>query len=116
MGQGNSDSDIHVNAAAFSPANASDGLKALMAGLAQAAGSAPRMSEVGVARFRELADAGKAGLPPAVFLPEAVDGSLPSRDKGRDIPIRVYRPDNGRPSKGVMLYIHAGGWVCVQTF
>jgi hypothetical protein len=33
-------------------------------------------------------------LPKPVYLPEALDGTVPSRDAGREIPIRIYKPDN----------------------
>lgn len=36
--------------------------------------------------------------------------SIPSREKGRDIPIRVFEPKDG-PSKGTFMHIHGGGWV-----
>jgi acetyl esterase/lipase len=42
-------------------------------------------------------------------LEEGVNGSIPSREQGRSIPYRVFRPKG--ESRGVHLHIHGGGWV-----
>ena len=36
---------------------------------------------------------------------------LPSREKGREIPCRVFQPEHGKKPKGVFYHIHGGGWV-----
>jgi acetyl esterase/lipase len=39
-----------------------------------------------------------------------VDDVIPSRDAGRDITIRYFKPSSGEV-KGVFMHIHGGGWV-----
>ena len=70
-----------------------------------------RWYEVGAAEFRRMVYAGETQFPVPPCLPGAEDDTVPSREPGRDVPIRVYKPDNGNPSKGVYLYIHGGGFV-----
>ena len=50
-------------------------------------------------------------LPEPVHLTEALDANVPSRETGRDIPVRVYKPDIGQPSKGILLHVRGGGFV-----
>lgn len=49
-------------------------------------------------------------MPKPTVLEEGEDGVLPSGEKGREIPVRVFRPNVGR-GKGVFYHIHGGGWV-----
>jgi acetyl esterase/lipase len=55
--------------------------------------------------------AGETHFPELPLLPNARDTNVPSREAGREIPIRYYKPDNGEPSRGVYLYLHGGGFV-----
>ncbi|KAF1947129.1 alpha/beta-hydrolase [Clathrospora elynae] len=73
----------------------------------------PRWHEVGAAEYRKLRWEGKTPLPKPVVLPEGVNGMLPSRDAGRDIPYRVFKPAGG-VSKGIHMHIHGGGWVLMS--
>ncbi|KAI0530325.1 acetyl esterase [Xylaria digitata] len=57
-----------------------------------------------------MIEAGEFGGLKPVRLPEAQELKIPSREPGRDIPVRVYKPDNGDPSKGILLHIHGGGY------
>lgn len=52
-------------------------------------------------------------LPRPPVLDHGVNEEVPSRESGRSIPIRVFKPRrNTSPSvKGVFLHIHGGGWV-----
>ena len=54
---------------------------------------------------------GQTLLPEPVHLTEALDANVPSREIGRDISVRVYKPDNGQPSKGILLHVRGGGFV-----
>lgn len=81
-------SDLSLDSAKFLPANATDAMR----GLAQA-----------------LKD-GSAPWPAVVHLPAASEAEIPSREEGRTVPVRVLRPDNGKPSAGIFLHIHGGGW------
>lgn len=73
----------------------------------------PKWYEVGADKYRKMRWNGQTPLPKPVLLDSARKGSLPSRDKGRDIPTRVFSPHSGGV-KGVMMHIHGGGWV-LQT-
>ncbi len=52
---------------------------------------------------------GETPLPKPVVIDSGKNTSIPSRDKGRDIPCRVFTPENGQ-TKGVFMHIHGGGW------
>jgi acetyl esterase/lipase len=49
-------------------------------------------------------------LPRPPVLDHGTDSTLPSRDSGRDIPVRIFKPDDGK-IRGTFLHIHGGGWV-----
>lgn len=68
------------------------------------------LNQVGAAEYRKLRWDGKTPLPKPIVLPEGINGTIPSRDAGREIPYRVFKPANGE-SKGIHLHIHGGGWV-----
>jgi acetyl esterase/lipase len=70
----------------------------------------PRWYDIGAPEYRKLRWEGKTPLPKPIVLPEGVNGTIPSREPGREIPYRVFRPSNGE-SKGIHLHIHGGGWV-----
>ncbi|KAL6708176.1 hypothetical protein ACN47E_003360 [Coniothyrium glycines] len=73
----------------------------------------PRWYEVGAAEYRKLRWEGKTPLPKPIVLPQGVNSSLPSRENGRTIPYRVFKPSNG-VSKGIHMHIHGGGWVLMS--
>lgn len=104
-------SDLTLDAAKFHPSGVSEETKKANTLLENFTVNAPRWHEVGVARYREMRETGETVLPKPVYLPEARDATVPSRDVGRDIPLRVYAPDNEQPSKGVFLHFHGGGFV-----
>ncbi|KLU85658.1 hypothetical protein MAPG_04680 [Magnaporthiopsis poae ATCC 64411] len=81
-------SDLSLDPAKFLAANATDAMR----GLAQA-----------------LKD-GSAPWPATTPHPAASEVEIPSREEGRTVPVRVLRPGNGKPSKGIFLHIHGGGW------
>ena len=66
--------------------------------------------QVGVAAYRKLRWEGKTPLPRPIVLPQGINGTIPSRDPGREITYRVFKPKGG-VSKGIHLHIHGGGWV-----
>lgn len=53
---------------------------------------------------------GETPLPKPVVLESGVNFTIPSREKGRDIPCRMFKPENGEV-KGIYMHIHGGGWV-----
>lgn len=48
-------------------------------------------------------------LPRPPILENGKDGKIPSREAGRDIPTRIFKPEG--KVKGTFLHIHGGGWV-----
>ncbi|KAL8923098.1 MAG: hypothetical protein Q9208_004782 [Pyrenodesmia sp. 3 TL-2023] len=71
----------------------------------------PRWFQVGAAKYREMWAKGETVFPPAVVLDRGKSFSIPSRDKGMEIPCRALVPENGRDAKAVYMHIHGGGWV-----
>jgi acetyl esterase/lipase len=67
------------------------------------------VTQVGAAKYRQLRWDGKTPLPKPIVLEDGINGSLPSRDAGRSIPYRMFKPDG--ESKGLLMHIHGGGWV-----
>jgi acetyl esterase/lipase len=104
-------SDITLDVSKFRPENVTESTKKAATPLENITTNGPRWSEVGIEKYREMRELGQTPLPKPVYLPEALDGTVPSRDAGREISIRIYKPDNGRPSKGIFLHFHGGGFV-----
>ncbi|KAK2754523.1 hypothetical protein FQN54_006924 [Arachnomyces sp. PD_36] len=107
-------SDISLNSTKFHPDSVSDETNKLNAYITNLLDGAPHWKDVGAPKFREMVEAGETPFPQPVYLPEAKDATIPSRDKGRDVPLRVYKPDNGEPSRGVFLHAHGGGFILVS--
>ncbi|KAI1350610.1 acetyl esterase [Xylaria sp. FL0043] len=103
-------SDIVIDYSRFDPNNTSGDTKKYSDFLEKATDSVPRWYEVGAPRFREIIEAGELGGLKPVTLPEASDLAIPSREPGRNIPVRMYKPDKGASSKGILLHIHGGGY------
>ncbi|KZF24800.1 alpha/beta-hydrolase [Xylona heveae TC161] len=105
------DSDLSIDASRFHPESVSDETRKINAFLTDITIRSPRWYEVGIVKYRQMHEAGETPLPAPVYLPEAEDATVPSRDADRLIPLRVYRPDNGAPSQGLLLHFHGGGFV-----
>ncbi|KAK3202225.1 hypothetical protein GRF29_161g510469 [Pseudopithomyces chartarum] len=78
--------------------------------LGQIARAGPKWYEIGAAAYRKLRAEGRTAFPKPIILPEGINGTIPSREPDREIPYRMFKPENGA-SKGVLLHIHGGGWV-----
>ncbi|KAJ5194938.1 Alpha/beta hydrolase fold-3 [Penicillium cinerascens] len=104
-------SDITLDISKFSPENVTESTRKAAALLENITTTGPRWWEVDIEKYREMWELGQTSLPKPVYLPEALDGTVPSRDAGREIPIRIYKPDNSRPSNGIFLHFHGGGFV-----
>ncbi|KAK7748722.1 hypothetical protein SLS53_000745 [Cytospora paraplurivora] len=104
-------SDVTVNAAKFQAEQIDASTEKFNKIIAGDRGKHPKWYEVGAAVFRQNAKEGKGPVPIPAKLPNARDAAIPSRVPGRDIPVRVYVPDDGKPSRGVFLYLHGGGFV-----
>ncbi|KAI0487278.1 acetyl esterase [Xylaria cf. heliscus] len=103
-------SDVTINYSRFDPNNATEDTKKYSDFLEKMITEAPDWWVVGAPRFREMMEAGEIGGLKPTRLPEAYEIKIPSRDPGRTIPVRVYKPDNGEPSKGILLHAHGGGY------
>ncbi|KAI0182682.1 Alpha/Beta hydrolase protein [Xylaria flabelliformis] len=103
-------SDITINYSRFDPNNTTEDTKKYCDFLEKMTTEAPDWWVVGAPRFREMMEAGEIGGLKPTRLPGAYEIKVPSREPGRDIPVRVYKPDNGEPSKGIMLHAHGGGY------
>ncbi|KAI0545611.1 acetyl esterase [Xylaria curta] len=103
-------SDITINYSRFNPDNATEDTKKYTEFLEKMTTESPNWWDVGAPRFREMMEAGEIGGLKPTRLPEAYDIKIPSREPGRDIPVRVLKPDNGKPSKGILLHAHGGGY------
>ncbi|KAI5460571.1 alpha/beta hydrolase fold-3 domain-containing protein [Mariannaea sp. PMI_226] len=104
-------SDITLDASRFIQENITEDTKKTNSIIETVSSKGPRWHEVGAAKYRAMRETGETPLPVPVYLPGAKDATVPSRDPGRIIPVRVYTPDNGLPSKGIFLHIHGGGFV-----
>ncbi|KAJ5607967.1 hypothetical protein N7537_004586 [Penicillium hordei] len=93
-------SDITLETSKFQPENVTEATKQAAGLLESLTSKGPRWWEVGITKYREMRELGQTPLPMPVHLPGATDSTVPSREAGREIPIRVYKPDNGQPSKG----------------
>lgn len=105
------ESDLTINVSKFRPENVDEETKKVNAVITELMSKGPNWYEVGPAKYREMHERGETPLPKPVFLPNSIDTTIPSRDRSRPIPIRLYKPDNGQPSKGVFLHFHGGGLV-----
>jgi acetyl esterase/lipase len=104
-------SDLILDATKFHPGSVRDETKKINTFLEDITANGPRWHEVGVAKYRQMRETGETPLPVPVYLPAAQDATVPSRQAGRNIPVRVYAPENGQPSKGILLHFHGGGFV-----
>ena len=104
-------SDVNIDVARFHPSNIPEETIKTNQYIETVSRKGPHWFDVGVAKYRQMRETGETPLPVPVYLPGARDGSVPSREKGREIPLRIYAPDNGQSSKGVFLHIHGGGFV-----
>ncbi|PVH72282.1 alpha/beta-hydrolase [Cadophora sp. DSE1049] len=110
-------SDITINAAKFDPASNSEQSRQLNDAIEQEFDAAAAWYQIGAGKYRRMRWAGESALPPPVVLPQALDITIPSRGKGREIPCRLVYPqarktdEERKGVKGVVLHIHGGGWV-----
>lgn len=67
--------------------------------------------KVGAAEYRRRRRAGELALPAPKLLDSGTAISVPSREAGRTIPCRLFKPTNGSAVRGVFMHLHGGGWV-----
>jgi acetyl esterase/lipase len=103
--------EMSFKAIDFLPSSIDESTHKLNQTLEKTTASSPRWYDVGAAEFRRKVYAGETQFPVPPLLPKAQDFNVASRDSGREVPVRVYKPDNGEASRGVYLYLHGGGFV-----
>ncbi|KAF2659342.1 alpha/beta-hydrolase [Lophiostoma macrostomum CBS 122681] len=103
--------EIVFKAAEFLPSSIDESTHKLNQTLEKVTALSPRWYDVGPVEFRRKVYAGETQFPVPPLLPKAQDVYVPSRDSGREVPVRVYKPDKCDPSRGVYLYLHGGGFV-----
>lgn len=106
-------SDLTLTAAKFDRSTIDQQTLDFNAKLIKIWADGPRWYEVGAAEYRKMRWEGKTPLPKPIVLPEGVNATLPSREAGREIPYRVFKPAGG-VSRGVHMHIHGGGWVLMS--
>jgi acetyl esterase/lipase len=107
-------SDLSINASRFETDAISEETVKIKAMLEHITTIGAKWHTVGAAQYRKMCDEGMTTLPLPVYLPAAGDVEIPSRDRGRDIPVRIYEPENGLPSRGILLHCHGGGFVLLS--
>lgn len=104
-------SDLTLDASKFHPSAITEKTHAFNSNLIKIMQGGPRWWEVGAPTYRRMRWNGETPLPKPVILDSGTNIHLPSRDSGREIPCRVFRPEKGAEPKGVFYHIHGGGWV-----
>ncbi|OJD38919.1 alpha beta hydrolase fold-3 domain-containing protein [Diplodia corticola] len=103
-------SDLVLDDSKFDDSRVSSATAALNEKLTGTQASIPKWHEVGPEKFRQLC------WNKPVVIESGVDFKLPSRDSGRDIPCRVFKPA-GADVRGVLMHIHGGGFVlCSEKY
>ncbi|KAF2404796.1 esterase/lipase/thioesterase [Trichodelitschia bisporula] len=106
-------SDLSLSAAKFDPAAVPAQAARLNGVLLKVMSQGPTWNEVflsvGAARYREMRWNNETALPRPPVLESGINATIPSRDKGRDIPIRRFKPEG--EIRGTFMHIHGGGWV-----
>ncbi|KAF4302951.1 putative alpha beta hydrolase fold-3 domain-containing protein [Botryosphaeria dothidea] len=103
-------SDLIIDDSKFDMSQISSSTAALNDRLIETQLSIPKWYEVGAEKFRQMRWNGETSLPKPVVISSGVDFQIPSRDAGREIPCRMFKPENGQV-KGVFMHIHGGGFV-----
>ncbi|KAL8796527.1 MAG: hypothetical protein Q9195_001201 [Heterodermia aff. obscurata] len=103
-------SDVTLNAAKFNSDAASEGIKKLNEALMEKGKQGPKWFEVGAQKYRQMRRDGETPLPVSTMLERAQVFTLPSREKGRNIPCRVMMPGGSTQPQAVFMHIHGGGW------
>ncbi|KAF2163584.1 hypothetical protein M409DRAFT_26193 [Zasmidium cellare ATCC 36951] len=103
-------SDLQLDASKFGEKKISEQTKKFNDGLIKVMNSGPKWYEVGAEKYRQMRWNGETPMPKPTVLETGKNSTLPSREAGRDISIRIFTPENG-PSKGIFYHIHGGGWV-----
>ncbi|KAI5364774.1 Putative alpha/beta hydrolase-3 [Septoria linicola] len=105
------ESDLHLSSAKFSPSAISPQTQAFNDNLIKVMNAGPKWYEVGAEKYRQMRWNGETPMPRPTVLQEGQNITLPSREAGRNIPCRIFKPENNKTPRGVFYHIHGGGWV-----
>lgn len=103
-------SDLQLDYDKFRPGAVSQQTKDFNDALMEMMNGGPKWHEVGAEKYRQMRWNGEANMPRPQVLENGINIRLPSREAGREIPCRVFKPNSGK-AKGVFYHIHGGGWV-----
>ncbi|KAF2811358.1 uncharacterized protein BDZ99DRAFT_487179 [Mytilinidion resinicola] len=103
-------SDLQIDVSKFDPTNSNPKTEVFNKKLIHIAKDGPRWYEVGAAKYRQMRWNGETPLPKPVVIESGVNGTIPSRDPGRELTYRLFNPEKGEV-KGIYMHIHGGGWV-----
>jgi acetyl esterase/lipase len=106
--------DLPLQTAALNPTSITPQTHAFNASLAKYYNAGPQWYEISAEKYRQMRWNGETPLPKPRLLDSAKNISLPSREVGRDIPCRVFRPSSSTPDSivnGLFYHLHGGGWV-----
>ena len=118
------ESDLKLDPHLFAPDAVPPDVQAMNENLIKMGQETPPWYEVGAAKYREMRATGQTSFPKTIRLSEGRDTKIPSRESGREIPVRIFgegkrganananaKKDGGGGGGGVLLYIHGGGFV-----
>ncbi|KAI9818436.1 MAG: hypothetical protein M1827_000495 [Pycnora praestabilis] len=107
-------SDLNIDAAKFQPGAVSEQVTKLNEQLLETGKKGPNWWEVGAPKYREMRWNGETPFPKPTVIESGKAFSIPSRDKGREIPCRLMMPEERGPIRGIYMHIHGGGWVLMD--
>lgn len=100
-----------IEPSTFDPATLSPESREFNAKLSAITASQPKWYEIGAEAYRKLRAEGGTALPAPIVLDSGIAFEIPSRDPSRNVPCRVFKPQNGEAPRAVFMHIHGGGWV-----
>ncbi|KXT02255.1 hypothetical protein AC578_5059 [Pseudocercospora eumusae] len=103
-------SDLHLDPKNFNPSQISPQTKNFNTKLIEIQKQGQKWYEVGAETYRRMRWEGKTPFPAPQVLEDGINSTAPSREAGREIPIRIFKAAEFPPS-GIFYHIHGGGWV-----
>ncbi|MCJ1392509.1 hypothetical protein MMC18_005377 [Xylographa bjoerkii] len=105
------ENDIQINGSRLQPDAVTEAQQRFNENLIAIGKKGPKWFEVGAEKYRLLRREGKTPLPKPTILDSGKSFSIPSREKGREIPCRIMMPEGEKDVTAVYMHIHGGGWV-----
>ena len=105
-------SDVSINNKAFDPASVSSKIREINEQMRKDLAQSFDFDQASsAAEFRRLQEEGKVFGAEAPPHPAGESFSIPSRDDGRIIPCRLFKPTGPTKPSAIFLHIHGGGYV-----